>query len=184
MKKNPRNRWAATIKYLKTDLRPGIKFRSSKQSLPSHTSQNLRARPRDPPGSSPIFLTPEYCHHPLTNPGTKGRLGVERYQFLEKGQGPKRGTALDWKPTNHPWLTNSFSNPSIPLLQIIWGSKTAAASFPMEQCLGGASSPFTRAAAPRLSPLRTRPSSSRHCFLHRPDTAPARTGMKRRGTKS
>lgn len=64
-------------------------------------------------------------------------------------------------------LNHSSFHPS-PHPQIRWGFQTAAAalvaSLPMEQRLGGASSPFTGAAAPRLSPLRPQPSSSRHCF--------------------
>lgn len=153
------------------------------------TSQNRGTHPRDPPGSSPIFPPPQYCHHSLANPSRRqaGRRAVPI--FKERPRPPKRnciGLNAN-QPTVPDLLIHSPTHPS-PSLKIRWGSKTAAAalvaSLPTEQCLGGASTPFTGAAAPSLSPLRTRPSSSRHCFLPRTDTAPARTRMRKRRPKS
>lgn len=94
---------------------------------------------------------------------------------------------MESQPTDPDLLIHSPTHPLPPHIRL-GGSKTAATarSFPSlgEQCLGGATSPSTRAAAPRSSPRRTRPSSSRHCFLPRTDPAPARTGIRRRRPKS
>lgn len=88
-------------------------------------------------------------------------------------------------------------SPRLPFIQfsmhtpvIGWGSRTGAAAvtlvpLPVEQGQGGASPRCTQAAAPRLSPLRTRPSSSRHCLCpEQTDAAPASTGMRHWRRKS
>lgn len=95
------------------------------------------------------------------------------------------------------WARSPPPSPSLPFIQlsihkplIRWGSRTGAAAvtlapLPTEQGPGGASPRCTQAAAPRFSPLRTRPSSSRHCFCpEQTDAAPAGTGMRPRRRKS
>lgn len=128
---------------------------------------------------------PWYCHHPLANPGPS-RLNSECLSFFLKEakiqEEKMRGT--ESQPSAPDSLIHSSTHPDP---QIRWGSKTAAAaakvaSLPVQQCLGGASAPFAEAAAPRLSPLRIRPSSSRHCFCpEQTDTASARIGTKKGG---
>lgn len=114
----------------------------------------------------------------------------------QKAQQQVRKFFLKEAKTQKEEIPGTESQPSAPLVihssthpdpQIRWGSKTAAAaatlaSLLVQQCLGGASAPFAEAAAPRLSPLRIRPSSSRHCFCpEQIDTASARTGTKKGG---
>lgn len=91
----------------------------------------------------------------------------------------KQGTGLG---AHHPPPMLPFIQFSTHTPLIGWGPKTGAAAvtlalLPVEQGPGGASPRCTEAAAPRLSPQRIRPSSSRHCFCpEQTDAAPASTG--------
>lgn len=137
--------------------------------IPKRPFWQLPNLPNSPPPSTVTSQS-------LAKPCPEGRLGGEQYQISKKGQGPNRGTALA-----PDLLIHSPIHPPPPPPQIRRGSTTAAAVLvaylPMEQCLGGASTLFAGAAAPRLSPLRTRPSSSRHCFL--PEQTPPPQGSER-----